>query len=1591
MCLLLTGQARAQDWQRALAAATSNGAFSYVRSSAMNAAGDVFVTGEYNGQITLGSTALPNAAPDDVFIAKWSAATNSWAWAVSGGGNLFDEGQAIAVSGNSVYVTGQMEPDNVRFGGQLLNGNGDPTTPDMFLVKYTDNGSSATYNWAVAGGGVGPDAGFGLTASGSSIYVTGVFANNSANITNAQFAGQPLAGTSSATSDDIFLAKYTDNGSSASGDWAVVAGGAGNDWGVGLAVSGSTVYLTGMTTNNSSNANNVVFGGQALTGASSTTSNDAFVASYTDQGSSASFNWARSGGGTGNDWSRSVATNGTDVFITGYAENNSSNGSAVQFGGQALNGMGSSIGTDLFLVKYSAAGTYGWAVAGGGSGDDGGLDLAVEGPSIWVTGYIRNGASNFNNVQFGGQPLAGTSGTISREAIVVKYTDLGSTASYNWGRSGGGDSGDQGDAIVVDGSRVFMSGSTSPPSTFGSQVVSSPVGPSSALLAEILDTAPVLLSVSPASAPVGGTITITGTNLGSVSSVYFAPSGIFQTTLLSVSPTSITLTVPIGATSGSLAVPTGVGFSYSNFLPFAVMNAPTATGNSRCGAGTVTLSASGAPAGGSYRWYTVASGGTAIAGATSSNYTTPSLVATTTYYVSAVDGSNNESSRTPVVATVNYSLPPSIVAGGSTTLPAGGSVSLTARPNLALSFSGLGTPSSQHVATSLAASPAAMPNTTWEAWVYPTRVNHSLRQTVFSVDDGDFDRTVLIEANTANWSVFTGNLADPVWEPVAVDLNQWQHIAVVYSSTGIRFYKNGVEYIYGGGPNNSPAVPTFMIGRNPDWPHESWQGQIDEVRVWNVARSQAAIQGSLYSVLPGNTAGLMGYWRFNEGSGTTAADETGNNAGTLVNGPTYVTPGQSSILASTYSWSPASGLNSTSAQTVTASPGSTTTYTVTVTDHNGCTPSAQQTVTVSSFPDLVISTPSQVVSGGTYNSITVLNGGVGTLQGPVTVNTSVTVQSGGALSTNCQPLTGAGSFTLAAGGTLIICDPAGISASGSTGAIQTTGARSFSPGANYVYSGSSAQVTGSGLPSEALNLTVNNPAGLTLSQAVAVRQVLRITPPSGNFNLNGRALTLLSDAAGTALVTNEGAGVVVGSTATVQRQLNPFFNTGAGYRHYSAPVSSSTVADLATAGFTPVVNPNYNTSPTPGLVTPFPTVYGYDQSRLSTATNNLSDFDKGWFSPAALNTPLQVGRGYTVNIASNQKVDFTGTLNAGDLALPLARTGSSAEAGWHLVGNPYPAPIDFSLIAPADRANLDGSMYVYESNGRYSGTYRSYANGIGGDPLVAMGQGFFVRVSAGQSSGTLTFRNAQRLTSYGQQVAMYRGADPRPQLQLHLQGAGTADDAYVYFEAGATAGADAQFDAVKLLNPTGLNLSVLSASGERLAIQGLPTLGSADVRVPLRLQVPAAGTYTLSAPQLRNLPTGTRAILLDLLTGARTDLSQGGHYAVSLPAAFSGPRFELLLTQQTLLATAAPSLSQQVLLYPNPAAHTAWLQLPAELGQHSQTAQVLDALGRVVRELPLPAAGTAAHQVSLAGLRSGVYTLRMVTTKGTISKRLVVE
>nr|WP_161501651.1 DUF4347 domain-containing protein [Rhodopirellula sp. SM50] len=123
-----------------------------------------------------------------------------------------------------------------------------------------------------------------------------------------------------------------------------------------------------------------------------------------------------------------------------------------------------------------------------------------------------------------------------------------------------------------------------------------------------------------------------------------------------------------------------------------------------------------------------------------------------------------------------------------------------------------------------------------------------------------------------------------------VPLNEWTHVSVVYDNGTMSTYVNGnlVETYYGSGSigDAHATKDDFIVGGRQNNPvGQYFSGEIDEVRLWNVSRTQNEIRTSLDQPLAGTETGLIGYWSFDEGTGTSTADSTANaNTGTLVDG-----------------------------------------------------------------------------------------------------------------------------------------------------------------------------------------------------------------------------------------------------------------------------------------------------------------------------------------------------------------------------------------------------------------------------------------------------------------------------------------------------------------------------------------------------------------------------------------------------------------------------------------------------------------------------------------------------------------------------------
>ncbi len=539
--------------------------------------------------------------------------------------------------------------------------------------------------------------------------------------------------------------------------------------------------------------------------------------------------------------------------------------------------------------------------------------------------------------------------------------------------------------------------------------------------------------------------------------------------------------------------------------------------------------------------------------------------------------------------------------------------------------------------------------------------------------------------------------------------------------------------------------------------------------------------------------------------------------------------------------------------------------------------------------------------------------------------------------------------------------------------------------------GGAAQACGGSAPTTFGDWTMQNPNGATCAGpgGFNVQQVLTMAPGSGNLAC-GNAVTLLSNATGTGMIVNTPTGGVCTGLGSMVRYVNSGPTAAPGYRHYSTPMraGTSTVNEFADDLPSFILNQAYNTAPVPNAVTPFPTLFQYDETRIPVAT---PVFDRGWMVPAGASAPMIPGKGYSAQTNANTVVDITGTFQNGDVTTPTLSRGALTASGWNLVGNPYPAPMDWRLVTKP--ATVNNALYIHKPTGRYTGTFASWVNGVaqnGGDPVLTSMQGFFVRVNA-PGTTALTFTNAARATVWTNPTfwrPAATSAETRPLLRLVVTApaTGKADETVLYFEQGATRAFDRDFDAGKPLLSGGGYPTVWSSNGtESFAISGLPEADLTNGTViPLAVRVPADGQYVLSARQLLNLPAGAPVWLEDRQLGTVTNLATDSLYAFSMLAANTTPRFFLNVGRgmPTGLTTALDLSAARLAVYPNPAQADVTVRLeglPATTG--ALQAELIDALGRTLLTATLrPELGTAEQTLDVRALPQGVYTLRLKPT-----------
>ena len=395
----------------------------YCNAAVCGAGGDLFIAGAFGGDsVRLGDTTLHNHGAytsNDVLFARLDPLGN-FKWAKSAGGTDYDEANGMAADpAGNIFITGRFRSASIQFDTETLVNGGNPGTGDVFICKFNENG---VLTWSRRLGGPGEDLGScAATDAQGNLYVAGtldstlfigswdpagnqrwlqkatgerfnevagIMAERLGNIylsgsyggNSIKFGSTELANTGQ-NYMDAFVYKFN---SASDVLWARQVAGSGWETGAGMACDpAGNLFFTGSFNSGSIQADTVTL---------SNANGPYFDYFLLKMNAAGHVVWGQRGGGIGSDAGISVATDTLGyVYMAGEYRSPS-----LLIGNTSLPNVGEK---DIFLARFSPAGSPAWAKRVGGKGDDFVKALVADGDdNIYLNGYYGSNSLKFDSI-----------------------------------------------------------------------------------------------------------------------------------------------------------------------------------------------------------------------------------------------------------------------------------------------------------------------------------------------------------------------------------------------------------------------------------------------------------------------------------------------------------------------------------------------------------------------------------------------------------------------------------------------------------------------------------------------------------------------------------------------------------------------------------------------------------------------------------------------------------------------------------------------------------------------------------------------------------------------------------------------------------------------------------------------------------------------------------------------------------------------------------------------------------------------------------------------------------------------------------------
>ncbi|MDZ7715672.1 MAG: invasin domain 3-containing protein [Balneolaceae bacterium] len=285
---------------------------------------------------------------------------------------------------------------------------------------------------------------------------------------------------------------------------------------------------------------------------------------------------------------------------------------------------------------------------------------------------------------------------------------------------------------------------------------------------------------------------------------------------------------------------------------------------------------------------------------------------------------------------------------------------------------------------------------------------------------------------------------------------------------------------------------------------------------------------------------------------------------------------------------------------------------------------------------------------------------------------------------------------------------------------------------------------------------------------------------------------------------------------------------------------------------------------------------------------------------------------------------------------------AAADTGWNLVGNPYGATIDWDDSSNWTKTNMDNTIYVWDhtangGNGDYL-VWNGFTGSLG-NGLIAPFQAFWVKASSANPDLRVT-EDAKTTGGIFRKQASTRKQDQNPVIELQLDAKNLETSAFISFSEGASRWKDRQ-DAYRLTPFTDTFLEFFSSfdDGTQLTINNLPRKFGQTIEVPLFVggsegNQSITGNYTISWPNLDQVPSEWEIILIDQRTNEEIDIRRESFYSFDVRAKKNGGNNNAKVKGQYTVASKSNTDNARFTLRINPGADAGQIPSTFSLGNN---------------------------------------------------------